>query len=284
MPGLSHERLFSFTESQEALSWLKFSFLDFEGAINSSNSWALEEPYSKSPYILGSIAACHAGRYEKAIEIGLRGLRSNPKDETLLNNLAFSYLRNGQTEKARYHFEPIKHLVKNESEIAPAATYGLLLMAEGDQDAGCEFYVTAIERAWKAGQKRTALRASLNFLISTIDTANCADPALVGAITQAMPYYHDPGCYGAAFTALKRMRETGIALTPALGPSYRELDQVTKRESSHYLGLTQGRFMDVVGTVSGDQILSISAKTDNDEVAEPNSMLLSSIRNFFRLT
>ena len=155
IPGLALDRKFDFSESREAMSWLRFSFLDFEGALAGSIGWALEESYSRSPYVLGATAACHAEKFDVAIEVARRGLLSNPKDETLLNNLAFAYLRNGNVAKARNCFDSIKHKADRDEEIAPAATFGLLLMAEGEFTRGARYYSMAIDRAVKNGDLRT---------------------------------------------------------------------------------------------------------------------------------
>ncbi|QYM79669.1 hypothetical protein K0B96_03350 [Horticoccus luteus] len=246
IPGLAADRRFDFTQSNEALGWLRFAFLDFKGAYASSTAWALEEPYSKSPYVLGTIAGCQAERFDLAIEAGERGLGANPKDSLLLNNLAFAYLRNGDAVSARKHFNSIKHLADAPEEIAPAATYGLLLMAEGAQIKGLEYYSTAIDRAVKCGNRRLALRTTLNLIISRLDTAKTIDPSVLRKAMETLPQYQDPGCLGAARAINRRLQAATFTSSVELGTVAREFRDSVEKESSRYLAAVQGRFIDVV--------------------------------------
>ncbi len=246
LPGLAADRKFDFTQSNEALGWLRFAFLDFNGAIASSNAWALEEAYSRSPYVLATIAGCQAERFDLAIEAGERGLKANPKDATLLNNLAFAYLRNGDAVAARKCFAPIKHLVEDSDEIAPAATYGLLLMAEGERQKGVEYYGVAVDRAVSAGNRKAALRVSLNLIISMLDTAKTLDPLVLRKVMEALPQYHDPGCVGAALAINRRLQAAKLTSSVELGEITREFRAFIEKEASKYLSAVQGRFLDVV--------------------------------------
>jgi tetratricopeptide (TPR) repeat protein len=245
LPGLAADRKFEFSQSNEALSWLRFAFLDFRGAMVSTNAWALEESYSRSPYILGSIAACHAEDFPQAIEICRRGLRSNPKDEILINNLVFALLRKGDAVSARKEFTPLRHLVDLPSHAAPAATYGLMLMCEGKKEAGYEYYGQAIKRALDAGNRRLALRATLNFMISTLDTEKAIDAEILKTLIKAIPQYQDPGCIGAAMAIGRRLKSANFSTAPELAIVAKEFNQMIDVEASKYRASIQSKFIDV---------------------------------------
>lgn len=236
LPALAHEQRINFWTSKEAVSWLRYSMLDFPRTVIDTNTWALEEPYSRAPHILGSMAACIVGDYSEAVAMAKRGLLANPRDEILQNNLAFAYLRSGKVVEGAEAFLPLKAKLNDKSEVATVATYGLLLMCQGDQEGGARYYGEAINRALEQNNRRLALRATLNYLISTLDTAKSLDPSLLKSAQVAMGDLQDPSCFGAASVIVRKLTNSNLSGSDVLSTAAREFCASVERERDKYEG------------------------------------------------
>src|SRR5205809_5713510 len=106
LPGLATEQDIDFTQSAEAMSWLRFAVLDFKKALTRAHEWVLEEPYLKSAHIQASTTASLLDDYTTEAAAANRGLQANPGDIILHNNLAFALLRSGDIAGALNAFEP----------------------------------------------------------------------------------------------------------------------------------------------------------------------------------
>jgi tetratricopeptide (TPR) repeat protein len=211
LPTLAPEQNIDFSQSAEALSWLRFAILDFKGALVRAQDWILEEPFSKSAHIHASHTACLIGAYEEAEATARRGLRANRKDHTLLNNLVFAQLRRGNIEAAEKNFEPLKDLLADSEDIAPLATYGLLLMSQGNILGGRLYYEQAIERATQLGNPRTAVRAALHLVMSMLDMTKRIDTQTLRAVTAPVRNLQDAGCLGTASILVRRLRKADLS-------------------------------------------------------------------------
>ena len=206
LPNLASEQNIDFSQSAEAMSWLRFAILDFKGAVSRAHEWVLEEPYSRSAHVHGSNSACIIDDYKTAQEVAERGLRANPGDQTLINNLAFAQLRRGRVSEAARTFEPLCSALNDPKEVTVLATYGLLRMAQGNVEDGRRFYEESIRRASDAGDRRTALRATLHFLISGIDLSRSVDTNALKQSTVALKDSVDASCVGLAMTVARRLK------------------------------------------------------------------------------
>lgn len=236
LPALAHEQKINFWSSKEAVSWLRYSMLDFSRTVIDANAWALEEPYSRAPHILGSMAACMEGNFDEAVATAKRGLLANPRDEILQNNLAFTYLRDGKVAEGAEAFVPLKAKLDDKSQVATVATYGLLLMCQGDQEGGARYYGEAISRALAQNNRRLAVRATLNYLISTLDTAKTLDPSLLKSAQIAMGELQDPGCFGAASVIVRKLTKSDMRGSDALSAAAREFCTAVEREREKFEG------------------------------------------------
>ena len=234
LPTLVGEQAPDFSRSKEALGWLRFAMLDFEAVNPIVQDWALEEPFSRSPFILGSNAACLTDSYADAEVLANQGLLANPKDPILLNNLAFAQLRQGNLKGAQESFEPVKSRLSDPKEIAPMATNGLLQMLLGDVSGGVESYLTAIRRAHDLGDRRLVLRATLNLMISTLDVTKSVELPLLKSAQTALRGQTDAGCLGAALAITRRLERSDLSGTDELSTGAREFCDAVKKEVASF--------------------------------------------------
>ena len=148
--GLSTEiELTRGAESGEALSWMSLHDEQWEDALKQSLVWRSLEPFASQPAIVASyVCGSLLGRHLDAIPICEAGLRANPRDLVLLNNLAFSLLSAGQV---RAGLEVLERVGQSRTElpvdIALTATRGLAEYRQGRAGLGRVLYSEAVDLA-----------------------------------------------------------------------------------------------------------------------------------------
>jgi tetratricopeptide (TPR) repeat protein len=86
--------------------------------------------------------------YDKSIKFCEAGLRANPLDFTLLNNIAFSHAAAGNFESASRFMEKASlRKASKEEEVVLLATSGMIKIRRGQAEAGFADYNQAIELA-----------------------------------------------------------------------------------------------------------------------------------------
>ena len=95
------------------------------------------------------------GEMHAAIEVLEKGYERFPQDATIANNLAYAYLRSGMPSEARRVLERVEKQ-DVESSVYLIATWGLLLLCEGDVEAARGKYDRAASLAEHMGAKRLA--------------------------------------------------------------------------------------------------------------------------------
>lgn len=238
--GVAHK--IDFSQSLQALSYMRFEMLDFKGSTEASVEWALEEPFSRAPYILATIAAGHDEHFERAAELAKEGLIANPKDSILINNFVFSKLRAGDVQSAEEYIGHILPLINQPEEIGGLATYGLFLMSSGRILEGSSCYERAIAKAVAAENTRLIVLATLNYMISLLDTTGTVSDQLLRTTTKAISRMTDPGCFGAALAISRRLQKRKILVDPSLGASARDFSDVTIKAASLFKASAQMRF------------------------------------------
>jgi Flp pilus assembly protein TadD len=104
---------------------------------------------------LGSLLAEWHGDYDAAVDVLREGLRKDPKNSGLLNNLSYVYLMRGEPVLARAVLDQIED--EGSNPIILSATRGLLLLWEGDIQGGDELYKNAETMAFQHGQRSLAI-------------------------------------------------------------------------------------------------------------------------------
>jgi len=98
-----------------------------------------------------------AERFDEAIQVLRKAMRSKPLDRALINNLAYVYLMSDAIAEAR---DVLRQVPENEPAGAYlAATRGLLRLREGDLAGGVEGYERSQQIALQQGNQRLAVRS-----------------------------------------------------------------------------------------------------------------------------
>jgi hypothetical protein len=155
--------------SPEAEAWKHYSILDLTKAIMAAREWALEEPYSRHPWTLGSSIFCETDRFKDAQSFAREGLVSNPDDFTLSNNLVFALLKDSKVRDAERELASSPVPKTDVQRPVRLATLGLLEFKKGNLQLGRQFYLEAIALSEKLNAPQLAARAFLNLAIAEIE-------------------------------------------------------------------------------------------------------------------
>lgn len=130
----------------EAKAWVSRQKGHWVDAIEQSRLWLFDQPFSSRPSGQGSyIAAVALEDYKRCIWFAESGLRANPNDFTLLNNLAFARINLGDIKGAMKELSHIDRLqLSDQRERAVLqATKGLLAFRTGKIERGRDLYSEA---------------------------------------------------------------------------------------------------------------------------------------------
>ena len=143
---------------------------NWKRSIEQCRLWQYDQPFSRVAGHLGSyLAAVTIEDYSSSKRFAEHGLRANPYDSTLLNNLAFALINLGDTDKAESTLSKISlSEFSNESQIAIKATKGLLRYRTGEITCGRKLYLEAIEDAQKLPNKQLLAHARANYAMEEL--------------------------------------------------------------------------------------------------------------------
>jgi len=115
---------------------------DWTRALEFAREWLLDEPYSSGPAIIGSSLASMAVNDCATAEAFARaGLKADPTEHVLLNNLAVALARQNRLPEANAAFSRISRPFRNgHQNYVDNATRGLLAFRAGELDAGRQAY------------------------------------------------------------------------------------------------------------------------------------------------
>lgn len=142
--------------SFEAQFWVNYNDLDLDDAKKSAALWIHDEPFSKRPAIMGTFVAGMDGDYDTAKQIADIGLRANPNDYQLLNNLVFAEASTGRVLDAWNRLS--QNINKNSAHCI--ANLGLIAYRTGNIEAGRKLYELAISVAQHNKEDRIAAAAA----------------------------------------------------------------------------------------------------------------------------
>jgi tetratricopeptide (TPR) repeat protein len=149
-------------EARAAHAAVAESWMD---AIKSCAQWFEDEPFSVRPAQKGSFLACEMLRdYKLGQNFSNRGLRANPKDITLLNNLVFALIMDDKLSEAASHLERAKRLVVDDRDkLFLTATEGLLHYRQGRIADGVRHYMHVLGEALSMKSRYLIQLAYLHF-------------------------------------------------------------------------------------------------------------------------
>jgi tetratricopeptide (TPR) repeat protein len=142
-------------QSFEARALESYSAANWERALSEGEQWQLDELFSTRPAEFGSfVAGTAVGDFTRAERFARLGLRSQPNDKMLLNNLAFALASSDRVEEAAEVISRIKMSeLTEDGRTASIATAGLILFRSGEPALGRQYYETAISRAHRMGNR-----------------------------------------------------------------------------------------------------------------------------------
>ena len=136
----------------EAESWTSFENSLWEQTVEQCRLWHFDQPFSSRPATKGSyVSAIALADFETSVWFARNGLRSNPSDFLLMNNLAFALINRGSAtdiEEAKKELRRAGGLDLTEDDmVVLQATKGFLAFRTGDPVRGRECYADARRKA-----------------------------------------------------------------------------------------------------------------------------------------
>lgn len=138
---------------------------EFEDATVQLRLWQEDQPFAADPALYVSyVAATFAEDYDAAIRACEKGLRANPDNVTLLNNLAFSQASLGRVIEASKTMERLPSTDAPRELLVLTATRGLIAFRQGNLEEGRRLYQESI-LGWQKDQKdsTSAARAAIHW-------------------------------------------------------------------------------------------------------------------------
>lgn len=175
---LSHVDRESVRFDYEAQAYTALEQGDFQTAVTRIVDWVCDMPFSRKPVLLGAhIAYTYLNDYVLSEKLLRVGVKANPQDCVLLNDLAYVLARQNKTADAIDYMEKLEAQLKrrlanqdlrdeySSIEVCMTATQGLIAFRQGNHLSGKEKYEEAIRMAEKnkSKDKSTYCRAILNY-------------------------------------------------------------------------------------------------------------------------
>lgn len=133
---------------------------DFRSAVEFGKNWILDQPFAAVPVSFTGGAANLLENWELATRVYEFGLRANPENSTLRNNLAYSLASNNLADLAELELNRIERSdLDLEGQIVTTATEGLIRFRQGKISIGRSLYRDAIKLAAANDKKLYILRA-----------------------------------------------------------------------------------------------------------------------------
>jgi tetratricopeptide (TPR) repeat protein len=151
--------------SHEASAYAAYEGSAWEDAVAHCGAWRKVEPFSVRPAILATFIGCVSMEaLEAAGTVGTYGLLANPRNKTLLNNLAAVKALQGRFDDARLILRKAKAANgDNDDDVVVTATEGLIDFREGNYEAGIKRYTAALDKAVEIKNRSLAFRAICYF-------------------------------------------------------------------------------------------------------------------------
>ncbi|TBZ79688.1 tetratricopeptide repeat protein [Rhizobium leguminosarum] len=138
--------------SEEASAYTAYEQSMWTEVVRHCSDWRKIEPFSVRPAILATFIGCVSMMaLDEAAMVGAYGLLANPKNKTLLNNLAAVRALQGRFADARHLLDRARASIgEDEDDVVVTATAGLIDFREGKFASGIDQYASAIDKARKA--------------------------------------------------------------------------------------------------------------------------------------
>ena len=132
----------------EARAWHDLYLKQWESSVANAADWLDYQQFSSSPALLGSyVSAVVLEDHHMAVRMIQDGLRANPSNPMLLNNLAYSSACLGEFAKTERVLKSIRTSGDQIIHVYKLATTGLLKFRQGFIPAGRYLYSAAADKA-----------------------------------------------------------------------------------------------------------------------------------------
>lgn len=195
----------SAAEVQTLIAW---EALDTELAERSAIAWHLEEPFSSRPLQFLTTLYGVRRQYERGINLARRGLIADPRDPTLLANLAYLLADSDKPVEAEAVLRRLAKRGPDSFDSIILATSGLIAMKRGMFAIGDKLYLSAIAAFERRGDLRLASICSAYYSRSAVDTLH---PERDKILALGKDWYAKAGCADAAII----LRNMGEEVEPA---------------------------------------------------------------------
>jgi tetratricopeptide (TPR) repeat protein len=156
----------------EARAWQEFYEAGWQQSLVEARQWLDDEPYSSRPAVLASyVAGSILQQYDEAVRVARLGLRANPEDPDLINNLAFALINFGELTEAEHSLHMLRSAdLDIRHQILFKATSGLFHFRGGDPEGGRKLYLDAIQIAADSGYRVMEARAAVFLAFEEVRT------------------------------------------------------------------------------------------------------------------
>jgi len=169
-PSLADSSGLDFSKSLEASAWQNYYRLKLATALDYARDWCLQEPYSTHPFLCGSEIACQARKSDESIRFSKEGLKGNPNNLSLKNNLAYAYLLSNNQTEAENILSTYPKTLSEDEKIYYLATKGLLNYKKGNISLGRSLYLESISLSEKTHNPKLAASALLHLAIAELES------------------------------------------------------------------------------------------------------------------
>ena len=152
-------------QAREARARLFYQRADWPRAAAEAWGWLSDQPFAPEPASFGSCVAEMGLRdFDQAILFATYGLKANPGNPTLLNNLAFAQIESGDLEQANTTLSRVPNMELSDAvAVTCKATAGLLAFRQGRVEDGRHLYREAIQAASRLGLRERWAMAKIMF-------------------------------------------------------------------------------------------------------------------------
>ena len=157
--------------SYEAMTQYYMQNAEWDKALEQAVNWLQDQIFSSRPAVRASyLAAVHKEDYQNSELFARQGIRANPEDFMLRNNLIYALAKGGKVPEAKAELARVAmDELKPQDKVVYMATAGLICFEENDPVEGRKLYRKAIETARDIGAERLRVMATMFWALEEHD-------------------------------------------------------------------------------------------------------------------
>ena len=175
----------------EAEAWINFQKGQWDQSVEGCRQWQYDQPFSSRPGVHGSyMSAIALEDYATSAWFARQGLRANPSDFMLMNNLAFALVNRGGSSdiaEAGQLLARARHLHQSDQHrLVLQATQGFLAFRTGDVVSGRKLYSDARLQARNMRDDRLHALASVFHAMEEVAQKTSSSESVLSEAFQAL--------------------------------------------------------------------------------------------------